>query len=68
MYKFLNDVIFKVFAVNWPSVKLSSLKFIGKSLACMSIGEQDRPLLLNGYSYMTTFDICKEMMITLIAC
>ena len=26
MYKFSRDVIFKVFAVNWPSVKFSSSK------------------------------------------
>ena len=26
-YKFLRDVIFKVFAVNWPSMNFSSLKF-----------------------------------------
>ena len=27
MYKFSRDVIFEVFAVNWPSAKFSSLKF-----------------------------------------
>ena len=29
MYKFLRDVIFEVFVVNWPSMKFSSLKFHG---------------------------------------
>ena len=35
-YKFLRDVIFKVFVVNLPSVKFSSSKFHGKTLVCIA--------------------------------
>ena len=37
MYKFLRDVIFEVFAVNWPSAKFSSLKFHCQTLAVMCL-------------------------------
>ena len=33
-YKFLRDVIFEVFVVNWPSVKFSSSKFHWQNLGC----------------------------------
>ena len=41
-YNFLRDVAFKVFAVNWLSVKFSSSKFHWKNFGLnVSIGEQD---------------------------
>ena len=40
-YKFSRDVIFEVFAVNCPSAKFSSLKFIGKTLAVMCVADQE---------------------------
>ena len=35
-YKFLRDVIFEVFTVNWPSTKFSSSKFYWWTLSCMN--------------------------------
>ena len=35
-FKFLRDVIFEVFMVNWPSAKFSSLKFHWRTLTCMN--------------------------------
>ena len=39
MCKFLRDVIFKVFVVNWPSTKFSSSKLTNDYLT--SVGGQD---------------------------
>ena len=36
MYKFSRDVIFGVFAVNWPSAKFSFSKFHWLTLTCMN--------------------------------
>ena len=36
MYKFLRDVIFDVFMVNWPSTKFPSLKFHWRTLTCLN--------------------------------
>ena len=36
MYKFSRDVIFEVFAVNWPTAKFSSSKFHWQTLTCMN--------------------------------
>ena len=41
MYKFLRDVIFEVFVVNWPFTKISSSKFHWQTLAVMCLTDKN---------------------------
>ena len=52
--KFSRDVIFKVFAVNWQSAKISSSIFHWENFG---LHQSESMILVN--SYMATFDTCE---------
>ena len=56
MYKFLRDVIFEGFVVNWPPVKFSSSKFHWQTF---SLYQSESRILVNGYA--ATFNTSKGL-------
>ena len=45
-YKFLRDVLFKAFVVNWPSAKFSPLKFYWQNFG---LHQSESRILVNSY-------------------